>query len=167
MKKTIFAVIFSIPCLCAQSDIQCDRVGGAILTNFLNQTTTLGVATGDLAGGLGVDVLGVTSGPNGATVFHNHHRWVTQAGDTIAFADADATAFPTPVNGLFAASYPNGVQIIGGTGRFANASGKLTLIGAVDLGQGQIVFRYSGQVCVPPGRAAARLLPSKVGEAAN
>lgn len=69
MKKTLFAVILSIPCLCAQSDIQCDRVGGAILTNFLNQTTTLGVATRDLAGGLGVDVLGVTSGPNGATVF--------------------------------------------------------------------------------------------------
>jgi hypothetical protein len=167
MKKTLFATAFSIPCLFAQSGVQCDTLGGTILTNFVNQTSTLGVATGDLAGGLGVDVLGVTSGPNGATVFHNHHRWVTQAGDTIAFADADATAFPTPVNGLFAASYQSGLQITGGTGRFANASGKLALLGAVDLGQGQIVFRYSGQVCFQPGRTAARLLRSEVGEAAN
>ena len=154
MKKIVLTILVSLPCLLAQNGVQCETVGGTIATNFLDQTSTLGVATGGLAGGLGVDVLSVSSGPNGATVFHNHHRWVTQGGDIIAFADADATALPTPINGLFAASYQNGVQITGGTGRFANASGKLSVFGAVDLGQGQIVLRYSGQVCFQPGRAA-------------
>ena len=119
------------------------------MTNFLDQTTTLGTATGDLRGGLGVNVLSVTPGANGSVVFHNHHHWVTEAGDTIFFADADATAFPSGVSGLFAASYANGINITGGTGRFAGATGKLaTVFGAVNLGQGQIVLRYQGQVCI-------------------
>jgi hypothetical protein len=126
---------------------RCRDVGGAILTNFVNQTTTLGTATGDLRGGLGVDVLSVAPGANGSTVFHNHHHWVTESGDTIFFADADATAFPTGVNGLFGASYIDGVKITGGTGRFASASGELAVFGAVNLNQGQIVLRYQGQVC--------------------
>lgn len=165
MKKIAISLLMFLPCLFAQNGVQCETVSGTILTNFLDQNSTLGVATGGLAGGLGVDVLSVATGANGATVFHNHHRWVTQAGDTIAFADADATAFPTPVAGLFAASYQNGVQITGGTGAFANASGKLAMFGAVDLGQGHIVLRYSGQVCFQPGRAA--LMRSEVGNAAN
>ncbi|MDE3167182.1 MAG: hypothetical protein KGN36_15370 [Acidobacteriota bacterium] len=155
MKRIIVTVLVCLPCLMAQNGVQCQTVGGAIATNFIDQTSTLGTATGDLAGGLGVNVLGVAAGPNGSTVFHNHHRWVTQAGETIALADADATAFPAPAGGLFAASYLNGVQITGGTGRFANASGTLTIFGAVDLDHGQIVLRYSGQVCFRPGRTAS------------
>ena len=126
----------------------CRDVGGAILTNFLDQTTTLGTATGDLRGGLGVNVLSVAPGANGSTVFHNHHHWVTESGDAIFFADADATAFPSGVPGLFAASYINGINITGGTGRFAGTTGKLAVFGAVNLVQGEIVFRYQGQVCV-------------------
>jgi len=65
-----------------------------------------------------------------------------------AFDDADATLFPTPVSGLFAASYLKGVVIIGGTGRFANATGNLTsTYGAVDLPKGQLILRYEGHVC--------------------
>jgi hypothetical protein len=151
MRATLLSCLMIAPCLFAQGGASnCKDVGGAILTNFIDQTTTLGTATGDLAGGLGVDVLGVTSGANGSTVFHNHHHWVTVPGDTIFLADADATAYPTPVQGLYGASYNNGVQITGGTGRFANAIGTLTVFGAVNLGQGQIVLRYAGQVCFQP-----------------
>ena len=78
----------------------------------------------------------------------NHHHWVTESGDTVFFADADATAFPTSVQGLLAVSYTNGINVTGGTGRFAGATGQLaTVFGAVNLGQGQIVLRYQGQVC--------------------
>ncbi|MFZ0592785.1 MAG: hypothetical protein WAM39_20160 [Bryobacteraceae bacterium] len=147
MRKTLLSLVMIMPCMFAQDGANCKDVGGGILTNFVDQTTTLGTATGDLAGGLGVDVLSVTAGANGSTIFHNHHHWVTVSGDTITLADADATAYPTPIQGLYGASYKNGIEVTGGTGRFTGATGTLTAFGAVNLGPGQIVLRYAGQVC--------------------
>jgi len=151
MRKSCVLFLTITACLFAQdnaSERHCKAVGGAILTNFVDPTDTLGTATGDFKGGLGVHVLSVTSGPNGTTILHNHHHWVTEAGDTILFDNADATLFPTPVSGLFAGSYLNGVKIIGGTGRFEGATGNLTsTYGAVDLPKGQVILRYAGHVC--------------------
>ena len=136
----------------AQSGANCESVGGAILTNFLDQTTTLGSATGDLKGGLGVTVIDpiVQGSSPGSLLFHNRHRWVTEAGDTIVFDDAFALAFPTGVPGLYAASYTNGVTITGGTGRFMGANGKLAVYGAVNQNNGHVILRYEGQVCFQP-----------------
>lgn len=150
MRKALMSVLMIAPCLLAAGGATCKQVGGAVLTNFIDQATTLGTATGDLRGGLSVSVLSTAAGANGSTVFHNRHRWVTEGGDTILFADADATAYPTPIAGLYAASYNNGVQITGGTGRFAGASGTLSVFGSVNLSQGQVILRYAGQVCFPP-----------------
>ena len=151
MRKLSILFLLTVPLLLARDDSSerhCQAVGGSISTNFLDPTDTLGTATGDLGGGLGVHVVSVTAGPNGSTILHNHHHWVTVQGDTILFENADATLFPTPISGLFAASYLNGVVIIGGTGRFANATGNLTsTYGAVDLPKGQVVLRYQGHVC--------------------
>lgn len=149
MRKCVFLLIAISPCLLAQSGAVCKNVGGTISTNFLDATDTLGSATGDLAGGLGVSVLSVTSGPGGILIFHNHHQWVTVYGDTINLADADATAFPTPVSGLYGLSYIKGVTITGGTGRFANATGTLTAVyGGVSQTAEQVVLRYQGNVCL-------------------
>ena len=157
MRKLSILFLLTVPLLLARDDSSerhCQAVGGSISTNFLDPTDTLGTATGDLGGGLGVHVLSVTAGPNGTTILHNHHHWVTVQGDTILFENADATLFPTPISGLFAASYLQGVKIIGGTGRFENATGNLTsTYGAVDLTKGQVVLRYQGQVCIAPSTA--------------
>jgi hypothetical protein len=148
MRTTLLGYLLIAPCLFADGGANCTKVGGAILTNFINETTTLGSASGDLKGALGVSVLSVTPGPNGSTVFHNQHQWVTEAGDTIFLAPANATAYPIPAApGLFSAVYSSGAQITGGTGRFAGASGSLAVFGALNLTLGQVVLRYSGQVC--------------------
>jgi hypothetical protein len=157
MRRVFILFLAATPWLFAQdsaSGHHCRAVGGSILTNFVDPTDTLGTATGDFKGGLGVHVKSVTAGPNGSTVLHNHHHWVTEAGDTILFEDADATLFPTPVPGLFAGSYINGIKIIGGTGRFENATGNVTATyGAVDLNKGQVILRYAGHVCLAPSAA--------------
>src|SRR5437764_171103 len=126
MRKICILFLTVTPWLFAQDDASghhCKAVGGGIVTNFVGPSDTLGMATGDLRGGLGVHVNSITAGPNGTTILHNHHHWVTEVGDTILFDDADVTAFPTPIAGLYAASYINGIKIIGGTGRFENATG--------------------------------------------
>ena len=158
MRKIWIAFLMMAPCLFAQGDEHnCRKVSGGIVTNFLNESgtvsgtsfanETLGTATGDLKGSLGVHVLSLQPGPNGTTIFHNHHHWVTEAGDTIFLADAYATAYPSGIPGLFAATYPNGVTITGGTGRFAGASGNIASWGAVDQNTGRIVLRYQGTFC--------------------
>src|ERR1039457_1396231 len=161
MKPKIFVLslccaLLPVSALRAQdaSERHCKAVSGSILTNFFDATDTLGTATGDFKGGLGVHVNSVTQGPNGTTLLHNHQRCVRKAGDTILLDDADATLLPTSVPGLYAGSYINGVKIIGGTGRFVNATGNLTsTYGAVDLPKGQVILRYQGHVCLAPSTA--------------
>lgn len=151
--------VATIPCVIAQGGANCREVGGGILTNLIvddaknpPETLTLGSATGDFRGGVGVEVLSTSGGVIGApTVFHNRHRWVTESGETILLADAEATAYAIPaVPGLYAVAYADRVQIKGGTGRFSGASGSIVLFGALDLNKGQIVLRYGGQVCLRP-----------------
>ena len=147
MRRVLVVWLLGTASLLARAASDCRTVGGAISTNFVNATTTSGTATGDLAGAVGVSVLSVVPGQNGVVTFHNQHTWVTATGDTIKTEAADATGFPTPVPGLYAASYIDGVVITGGTGRFAQASGKVYAWGAVNLANNEVVLRYEGTVC--------------------
>jgi hypothetical protein len=147
MRKIVVVCLLGMASLLARAASDCRPVGGSISTNFVNPTTTSGTATGDLGGSIGVSVLSVIQNQDGSITFHNQHTWVTITGDTINVAAADATAFPTAVPGLFAASYLNGVVIKGGTGRFAKASGKINSWGAVNLANNELVLRYEGTVC--------------------
>jgi hypothetical protein len=132
----------------------CQSIGGTVMTNFavVNASTTLGVVDGDLKGSVAATILNVTPGANGTTVFTVQHHFVTQSGDTIFTDVATATSIQVGqalgVQGFYAVvNYP--VHITGGTGRFAGATGDFNNIGVGDLGSGQTIFRYSGQVCFP------------------
>ena len=127
---------------------QCAPIGGSFLTNLavVDANTSLGTATGDLEGAVAATILEIAPGENGTTVFTVQHYFVTETGDTIAVDKAQATAVMV-APGLFAiVSYP--VTIVGGTGRFAGATGGFDNIGEVDLNTGHTVFRYRGQVCL-------------------
>jgi hypothetical protein len=156
MQKLTVVVLISASCLLARSEGRsCYDVGGAIATNFIDGTNTLGTATGDLAGGLGVSVLGAPApGPDNTLVFHVHHHWVLATGETISFNDAYVTFYPTAAPGLYGASYIDGVKVNGGgSGRYARASGTLSVFGAVvynpaEVTKSQITLRYAGKVCL-------------------
>jgi hypothetical protein len=125
----------------------CAAMGGTITTNFggIDQSTTLGTATGDLRGAVAGTLLGAPQPGTGNTVvFHIQHHWVTETGDTLFFDPATATTVPLSQTLFAIVTYP--VHLTGGTGKFAGATGDLTAIGEVDLVNGT-VFRYSGQVC--------------------
>lgn len=124
----------------------CTPAGGMLMTNLgaVDPATTMGVATGDLKGAVGATILS-TEGSGNSLILHVQHHWVTESGDTLDF-DA-ATATTTQVSpGLYAiVTYP--AHLKGGTGKFAGATGNFTNIGEADLGTGQIVLRYTGQIC--------------------
>ena len=126
---------------------RCQSVGGSIITNFggVDANTTLGPATGDLRGAVAATLTSPPQpGANGTVVFHVQHHWVTESGDNIYFDPAVATTVPLSQTRFAFVSYP--AHIIGGTGRFAGATGDLTNIGEADLQAGTAI-RYSGQVC--------------------
>ncbi len=161
--KIWIAMLVIAPCLFAHGDQKnCKEVSGGIVTNFLTESgkvngqpfvfATLGTATGDLRGGLGVYIFSFT--PGNPAIANVHHHWVTEAGDTIFAQDATATAYPVgPYSSIYAVgggSYT--VNIMGGTGRFAEATGKLSFIGVLDTSppdpsQWRVVLRYHGTIC--------------------
>src|SRR5215472_3220630 len=126
---------------------QCTQVGGAILTNLGGfgeidgSPTTLGVATGDLKGALGVQIL---SASQDFTSINVQHHWVTENGETLVIDPATAHGvFVAP--GLLAVTDYK-VHLSGGTGRFAHATGDMSAIGEVDFNTGQAILRYRGTV---------------------
>jgi hypothetical protein len=148
LRTTLAAcVLLSASNTVAEKKGHCVPVGGAFLTNLggFGDNTTLGVATGDLKGALGVQIVGQGSGPNGAVIVSVEHHWVTESGDAVFVDKADATGvFVAP--GLLAfTNYPT--HISGGTGKFKGATGDMTSIGEVDFNSGQAIGRYSGQIC--------------------
>lgn len=127
----------------------CSDVGGAILTNVGGfgqvdaSPTTMGVATGDLKGAIGVQIVGANASFTSITV---QHHWVTENGETLNVDQATLHGtFVAP--GLLAVTEYT-AHLSGGTGRFANATGDMSFIGEIDLNSGHAVLRYSGGVCV-------------------
>jgi hypothetical protein len=160
MRKLWIALFLMAPCLFAHGDENnCKEVSGGFVTNILNESgtvngetfiaATLGTATGDLAGGLGVYILSIAPGANNSTVAKVHHHWVTTAGDTIFLADATATGYQVgPFSGVSAVADDSYVvNIIGGTGRFARATGRLSNTAVLDTVHGTTVGRYHGTIC--------------------
>lgn len=131
----------------------CVKVSGTLMTNFnvVAENITLGTATGDLKGAVTATIQSVTPGAGGVLNFLVLHHWVTEAGDVIVFDPAQAVASPI-APGVFGVTYDQ-IKVTGGTGKFEGAKGVLTAFGAADLGHGETVFRYSGQICFKaPGK---------------
>ncbi|HXT74792.1 MAG TPA: hypothetical protein VN780_00750 [Candidatus Eisenbacteria bacterium] len=130
-------------------DHRCVHVGGTLITNFGAlapdaPTTTLGPATGDLAGAVAGTLIGAPQVSGNNVLFKVQHHWVTESGDTITFDQATATTVALSQSRFAVVNYP--VHINGGTGKFAGATGDINAIGEVDLNAGT-VFRYFGKVC--------------------
>jgi len=147
-KVAAVSVAAMLCCTGMRAESKCHEAAGGITTNFVDSSDSLGSATGDWAGGLGVHIFNQQQGPGGTILITVQHHWVTATGETVSLDQAILTLFPTPVPGLYAASYLDGININrSGTGRFAGASGKMYGWGAVDLGKSEVTLRYFGSVC--------------------
>src|SRR5215469_6312492 len=119
-----------------------EQVGGIFLLNFIDQTTVVAVLTGDLQGAVRGVIREQKSDEQGCLHLMAEHAITTARGDLVVTADQ---ATLTPIKeGVF---YMQQTQtIVRGTGAFAGATGTLEEFGVVDMGQGQGVLRYRGQI---------------------
>ena len=129
-----------------QRRVECTRVSGGAMTNFISEDTTLGTATGDFKGAVSARILQITPGANGKVFFEVQHTFVTEAGDTIRIDVSTAEGTPIGNGGIYHVGFQP-QHIVGGTGRFNGASGHIISRGSVDLTTGETVFRYVGEVC--------------------
>ena len=147
----VLAVIAMMAATAFSQSKNCTPMGGAILTDLgvPDANSTMGYATGDFKGAVGVSILS-TSGTGNTLILHVQHHWVSESGDIISLDPATATTTQV-APGLYAdVTYPfhlNG----NGTGKFAGASGDGAAIGEADLANGRLALRYYGTICYARG----------------
>lgn len=129
------------------TDSHCQPIGGFVSTNVggWGPNTTMGVVAGDLAGAVGVEILGVSVGSNGLVDITVHHHWVTVTGETLTIDQAHAYGVYVAPGLLAVTNYQ--VHISGGTGRYQNTKGDISVIGEADFNAGHLVLRFTGQLC--------------------
>lgn len=129
------------------SEAICQPIGGYISTNVngFGPNTTMGTVAGDLAGAVGVEILSITTSPNGLVDVTVHHHWVTVTGETLALDQAHAYGVYVAPGLLAVTNYQ--VHLSGGTGRYQNARGDLNVIGEADFNAGHLALRFTGQLC--------------------
>ena len=134
----------------------CTPLGGILFTNVaaIENRINVGVAYGDLAGTVAAAIIagptmtGFPAQGRQQIQFTVQHYWISDKGEIILFKPAAATADTTSKDNVVAITYDNYVATItGGTGRFANATGTVKFMGAVDFNENHLVLRYSGQLC--------------------
>lgn len=131
----------------SQNPKRCTPIGGGIITDLgvPDANSTMGVATGDLAGAVGVSILSTESSGN-TLILHVQHHWVSVSGDIISLDPATATTTQVAPGLYSVVTYP--FHINGnGTGKFAGVSGDGTAIGEADLANGRLGLRYVGTLC--------------------
>jgi len=141
------ALVASIP-VSAQPG-RCESVGGVLMTNIgaiAAGGINLGPVFGDLQGSVAAKILSYNTADGTYSV---QHYWVTTSGDTILFAPATLhPTYPTSDHNIVAVPWGHYIAtIIGGTGKFAGATGTLDNFGMADFNKLTLVLRYSGNVC--------------------
>jgi len=144
---TVFAAMLVLAAAASAQAKKCTPFGGMILTDLglPDANSTMGYATGDLKGAVGVSILSTQASGN-TLVLNVQHHWVSESGDIISLDPATATTTQVAPGVYAVVNYP--FHINGnGTGKFAGVSGDGSAIGEADLVNGRLVFRYTGTLC--------------------
>jgi len=124
----------------------CIHAGGMLMTNIgaIEGVTNLGPVSGELQGSIAATIKGQDAQGN----FLVQHYWVTSAGDTILLKQAVLKPVATSDPNVVAVLWGNySSDILGGTGKFKNATGRIEYFGIADFREKTLVLRYRGEAC--------------------
>jgi hypothetical protein len=124
----------------------CIHVGGMLMTNIgaIEGVTNLGPVSGELQGSIAATIKGQDAQGN----FLVQHYWVTSAGDSVLLKQAVLKPVATSDPNVVAVLWGNySSDILGGTGKFKNATGRIDYFGIADFREKTLVLRYKGEAC--------------------
>jgi hypothetical protein len=121
----------------------CIKVGGTMLTQFIDEKTGQYQLSGDLQG-TGRGLILEQKQDKSTTTVKLEHTFVTSGGDLLQTKGDLGTFIGAKEQKAFASIT---FKIVGGTGRYNGANGTLESIGAADFASGQGVLRYNGSIC--------------------
>jgi len=151
----VLSLVVSLPAWAENP--HCEQIAGVLMTNInaialptATNGTNLGPVFGDLQGAVAATITGQDS-----TGYLVQHYWVTATGDTIKFDVAHLKpsavkppGAPVPAADLVAVRWGDYIaHIVGGTGKYAKATGSLDTFGLADFTHLTLVLRYRGEVC--------------------
>jgi hypothetical protein len=148
MKRIVFipAVVLALQLTAPAWAKECQAVGGMLMTNIgaIEDVTNLGPASGDLQGSVAATI----KGQDAQGDYLVQHYWVNAAGETILLKQAVLKPVATNDPNVVAVLWGNySSDILGGTGKFANATGRIDYFGIADFKERTLVLRYRGRVC--------------------
>lgn len=162
MMKTL--ALFGVFCLAlapaargqTKAGTTCTEISGQLNEFILPQASAptdpfgriLGNVKGSLEGSVTAFLTSFVPSANGNVRVTNNHAFATLEGNQIFTRGAADWVFVK--NGFYQVDMT--LNIAGGTGRYANATGSIHLLGIgnnVGQGTGQFVDEYRGQICVP------------------
>jgi len=129
---------------------QCITIAGTISATVTSpaeaeNTVVQGTVTGTLGGSVEATITSILPQEDGTLALELNHNFVTEEGFLLRTQD---TAVLTPVEGLPGVfQQSTRYEIVGGTGRFARATGRFINHGETDLNRGLLTLRYEGEIC--------------------
>ena len=134
----------------AQTRTGCDKVRGTGNTFATGPATFQGTATVNIGGQeytatVTTNLLGppkVTD--DGTLLAHTSHTFVFSDGSTFTTFD-NTVLSPTDAPGVY--DLNTRAEIIQGTGGYGGVSGSLSIHGTISFVSGEVVWRFTGQIC--------------------
>jgi hypothetical protein len=126
----------------------CQLVSGGIVAAFVSDTEIEGTISGSVNGDAFATILALDPHGDGSIGVEMQHTYVDKEP-----SGGEVGRIFTMDRGVLAPEDPpayrfnNQLQVTGGTGTFAGASGRLHAHGSVNLGTGAIELTYQGRVC--------------------
>jgi hypothetical protein len=120
----------------------CQNIHGTIAVAFVSPTEIEGTIAGSVQGLAFATIDQITPSGNGALHVLLRHRYAVQGGDVLT-SDVGVLAPIDPP--LY--RFNNRLSVVGGTGVFASATGRIHGHGTVNFATGAIDLRYHGRVC--------------------
>lgn len=138
----------SVAPLVNRSAADCTNVRGAIDAAFVSASDIEGTIFDETlgTGNASATVTELTAAGDGALHVRLEHEyaWQFEGGDGSILTEDQGVLSPIDPP-LY--RFNNRLEVVGGTGQLAGASGAIRAHGAVDLGSGQIDLAYHGRVC--------------------
>ncbi len=123
---------------------QCREIGGMALADAEDETHLVGALSGELGGGARAKITSQVKTATGIDMGMEHYFLTDKGGALLTRDKATLTAVPGKASTyMLEINY----DVVEARGAYAGYEGQFKSFGLIDLGAGNVVLRYNGEIC--------------------